>query len=181
MSEPAGLIEEPPVHLKTKKPMRIITLFFVIVFLALSVLAWNIVSDTRMLSGRVKKAKDEISAVKQEQDALLKYKSQTPLSLDKFYLEVFSDIKELFFYYRAASEIKIIGSKDHVNTREFFKESQHKGIRYVDVLCRLDLKNQPDAYLFDRLCKLLKPRPIEVLEVSLEKNILNLTVRLYGT
>ena len=49
--------------------------------------------DTRLLSGQVKKAKNEISAVKQEKDALLKYKSQTPLSLEKLYLEVFNDIK----------------------------------------------------------------------------------------
>ena len=161
--------------------MRIITFIFVIVTLALSVLTWNIVLDTRLLSGQVKKAKDEISAVKLEKDALLKYKSQIPLSLDKFYLEVFSDIKELSSYYRAVSEIKIIGSKDLVNTQEFFKESQYMGIRYIDVLCRLDLKNQPDTYLFDMFYKMLKSRSIEVLEVSLEKNILNLTMRLYGS
>lgn len=161
--------------------MRIITLLFVIVTLALSVLVWNIVLDTRLLSGQVKKAKNEIGAVKREQDVLLKYKSQTPLSLDNFYLEVFSDIKELSSYYRAVSEIKIIGSKDLVNTREFFKESQYKGIKYVDVLCQLDFRGQPDIYLFDMLYKMLKPRPVEVLEVSLEKNILNLTMRLYGT
>ena len=160
--------------------MRIITFLFVIVTLALSVLTWNIVLDTRLLSGQVKKVKDEISAVKLEKDALLKYKSQTPLSLDKFYLEVFSGIKERSFYYRVASEIKIIGSKDLVNTQEFFKESQYKGIRYVDVLAKVDLKNQPDTYLFDMLYNMLKSRPIEVLEVRLEKNILNLTMRLYG-
>ena len=161
--------------------MRIITFLFVIVTLALSVLTWNIVLDTRLLSGQVKKVKDEISAVKLEKDALFKYKSQTPLSLDRFYLEVFSDIKELSSYYRAVSEIKIIGSKDLVNTQEFFKESQYKGIRYVDVLCQLDLKNQPDTYLFDVLYKMLKSRPIEILGVRLEKNILNLTMRFYGS
>jgi len=141
---------------------------------------WNLTLDTRLLSGQVKKAKDEISAVKQEKDALLKYKSQAPLPLDKFYLEVFSDIKELSSYYRAVSEIKIIGARDLVNTQEFFRESQYKGIRYVDVLAQVDLKNQPDTYLFDMLYKMLKSRPIEVLDVSLEKNILNLTMRLYG-
>ncbi len=160
--------------------MRIITFIFVIVTLILSVLVWNFTSDARFLSGQAKNTAERISAVKQEQDTLLKYKSQTPLSLDKFYLEVFSDIKEISSYYRAASEIKIIGSKDLVNTQEFFKESQYMGIRYVDVLCRLDLKNQPDTYLFDALYKMLKSRSIEVLEVSLEKNILNLTMRLYG-
>jgi len=174
-------MREPLVHSITFKPMRTITFLFVIVTLALSLLVWNITLDTRLLSGRIKKAKDKISAVKQEKDALFKYKSQTPLSLDKFYLEVFNDIKELSSYYHVASEIKIIGSKDLVNTQEFFKESQYKGIRYVDVLCQLDLKNQLDTYLFDTLCKMLKSRPIEVLEVRLEKNILNLTMRLYGT
>ena len=160
--------------------MRIIIFLFVIVTLILSALVWNFTSDTRFLSGQAKNTAGRISVVKQEQDALLKYKSQTPLSLDKFYLEVFSDIKELFSYYRAASEIKIIGSKDLVNTQEFFKESQYKGIRYVDVLAQVDLKNQPDTYLFDMLYKMLKSRPIEILEVRLEKNILNLTMRLYG-
>ena len=160
--------------------MRIIIFLFVIVTLILSALVWNFTSDARFLSGQAKNTAGRISAVKQEQDALLKYKSQIPLSLDKFYLEVFSDIKELSSYYRAVSEIKIIGSKDLVNTQEFFKESQYKGIRYVDVLCRFDFRDQPDTYLFDRVYKMLKSKPIEILEVSLEKNILNLTMRLYG-
>jgi len=160
--------------------MRIITFIFVIVILALSVLVWNFTLDSRFISGQAKNTAGRISAVKQEQGTLLKYKSQTPLSLDKFYLEVFSDIKELSSYYHAASEIKIIGAKDLVNIQDFFKESRYKGIRYVDLLCQLDLKNQPDPYLFDMLYKMLKSRPIEILEASLEKNILNLTMRLYG-
>lgn len=160
--------------------MRIITFIFVIASLAISIWTWNITQDTRFLNGQVKKAKDEISVVKQESDGLLKYKNQTAFSLDKFYLEVFNDIKEISSYYHAASEIKIIGSKDLVNTQEFFKEFQYKGIRYVDLLCQLDLKDQLGMYLFDTLYKILKSRPIEVLEVRLEKNILNLTMRLYG-
>lgn len=161
--------------------MRIITFLFVIVTLILSVLVWNFTSDTRFLSGQAKNTAGRISAVKQGQDTLLKYKSQAPVPLEKFYLEVFNDIKELSSYYRAASEIKIIGARDLVNTQEFFKESRYKGIRYIDVLCQFDLKNQPDTYLFDILYKMLKSRPIEVLEASLEKNILNLTMRLYGS
>lgn len=160
--------------------MRIITFLFVAVILVLSVLLWNFASDTRFLSRQAKDTAERISSVKQEKDALLKYKSQAALALDKFYLGVFNDIKELTFYYRAASEIKIIGARDLINIQDFFKESQYKGIRHVDLLCRLDLRNQPDTYLFDMLCKMLKSRSIEVLEVSLEKNILNLTMRLYG-
>ncbi len=160
--------------------MRIITFLFVIVTLASSVLIWNLVLDTSGLSGQIKKTTERITAVKQEQDALLKYKSQSALALEKFYLEVFNDINELSSYYRAASEVKIIEAKDLVNIKDFFKESQYKGIRYVDVLCRIDFRGQPDTYLFDMLYKMLKSRPIDVLEASLEKNILNLTMRLYG-
>lgn len=161
--------------------MRIITFLFAIIILVLSVLLWNFTSDARFISRQIKKTAERITAVKQEQDALLKYKSQGVLGLEKFYLELFNDIKEISFYYRAASEIKIIGARDLVNMQEFFKESQYKGIRYVDVLCRFDLRGQPDMYLFDTLYKMLKSRPIEMREVSLEKNIFNLTMRLYGS
>jgi len=161
--------------------MRIITFIFVIIILVLSVLLWNLTLDTRFLSGQIKKAAERIAVVKREQGSLLKYKSQSALALEKFYLEVFNDIKEISFYYRGACEVKIIEAKDLVNIGDFFKESQYKGIKYVDLLCRFDLKNHPDAYLFDTLYKMLKSRPIEVLEVSLEKNILSLTMRLYGS
>jgi len=160
--------------------MRIITFLFVIVALALSVLLWNFTSDARFLSGQAKNTAARISAVKQEQDTLLKYKSQAPDPLEKFYLQVFNDIKELSFYYRTPSEVKIIEAKELVNIKEFFKESQYKGIRYVDLLCRFDLRSQPDMYLFDTLYKVLMSRPIELMELNLEKNILNLTMRLYG-
>jgi hypothetical protein len=160
--------------------MRIITFLFVMIILVLSVLLWNFSLDTRFLSGQIKNAAERIITVKQEQDALLKYKSQAPLPLEQFYLEVFNDIKEFSSYYRAACEVKIIDAKDIVNIQDFFKESQYKGIRYVDVLARVDLRSQPDTYLFDTLYKILKSRPIEVLEARLEKNILNLTMRLYG-
>jgi len=165
---------------KLLKPMRITTFLFVIVILALSILVWHFTSDNRFLSRQAKNTVERTSAVKQEKDALLKYKSQASLPLEKFYLEVFNDIKELSSYYRAASEVKIVEAKDLVNIQDFFKESQYRGIRCVDVVCRFDLKNQPDTYLFDTLYKMLKSRPIEVLEARLEKNILNLTMRLYG-
>lgn len=142
---------------------------------------WNISLDTRLLNGRIKKAAEEIAAVKQKSDNLKRYKNETALSLDKFYLKVFNDIKEICFYYNAGCEININNSKDFVDTKEFFKASEYKGIRRVDILCRIDMKSQPDVYLFDMLCRMLKSRPIEILEVNLEKDTLNLTMRLYGT
>ena len=92
--------------------MKRITLIFVITLLALIVLLWNLVSDTRTLNSGIKSAVDEISQVKREETTLLKYKSEKPLPLEKFYLEVFNDIKELSFYYRAPSEVKIIGASN---------------------------------------------------------------------
>jgi len=160
--------------------MKRITLIFVITLLALIVLLWNLVSDTRTFNSGIKSAVDEISQVKREEVTLLKYKSEKPLSLEKFYLEVFNDIKELSFYYRAPSEVKIIGAKDLIGIRNFFKEYQYKGIKYVDLLCSLDLRKQRDTYLLDALYKMLKSKPLDVLDVSLEKSILNITMRLYG-
>jgi len=153
----------------------------VITLLALIVLLWNLVSDTRTLNSGIKSAIDEISQVKKEETTLLKYKSEKPLPLEKFYLEVFNDIKEISFYYRVPCEVKIIGAKDLVGIRSFFKESQYKGIKHVDLLCSFDLRKQRDTYSLDALYRMLKSRPLDVLDVSLEKSILNITMRLYGT
>ena len=67
--------------------MKRITLIFVITLLALIVLLWNLVLDTRTLNSGIKSAIDEISQVKKEETTLLKYKSEKPLSLEKFYLD----------------------------------------------------------------------------------------------
>ena len=160
--------------------MRIITFIFVIVTLSISIWIWNFTSTTRLLYGRMKNAAGQVSSLKEEQGALSGYKSEQGLSLDKFYLEIFNDINEISSYYHIDSEISIVNSKDLVNTEEFFKESRYKGIRYLDLLCRLDLKDKPDTYLFEMLYKILKQKPIEILEVRLDKNNLNLTLRLFG-
>jgi len=161
--------------------MKRITFIFVVTFSALIILLWNLASDTRTLNRGIKSAAYEISQIKKEQADLVKYKSERSLSLEKFYLEVFNDMKEFSFYYRAPCEVKIIGAKDLVGIRNFFKESQYKGIRYVDLLCSFDLRKQRDTYLLDALYKMLKSRPLDVLNVSIEKSILNITMRLYGT
>jgi hypothetical protein len=161
--------------------MKKITLIFVITLLALIVLLWNFVSDTRTLNRGIKSAADEISQIKKEQGTLVKFKSGKPLTLEKFYLEVFNDMKELSFYYRVPCEVKIIGAKDLVGIRNFFKESQYKGIKYVDLLSSFDLRKQRDTYLLDAFYKMLKSRPLDVLDVSVEKGIVSITLRLYGT
>jgi len=61
--------------------MKRITLIFVITLLALIVLLWNLVSDTRTLNSGIKSAIDEISQVKKEETTLVKYKSEKPLPL----------------------------------------------------------------------------------------------------
>ena len=161
--------------------MRIITCLFLILALAVSFGIWKISLNTHLLNSRIEMAEKEVSRIEQGSNGLDKYKDAQGISLEKFYPEVFSDIKEISSYYRADSEIKIIGAKDFVNTEEFFKESQYKGVRYADISVHVDLKAQPDAYLIAVLCKLAKIRPIEILGLNLEKDMLNLTLRLYGT
>ena len=51
---------------------------------------------------------------------------------------------------------------------------------YADILCRIGLKDYHDAYLFEAFYKIIKNKPIEILEVEIEKDVLNLTMRLYG-
>ncbi len=160
--------------------MKRITLIFVVTLSALMVLLWNLASEINTINRGVKNAVSEISQIKKEQATLVKYKSEKPLSLEKFYLEVFNDIKELSFYYRAPCEVKVIGAKDLVNIRNFFKESQYKGIKQVDLSCSFDLKKQRNAYLLDALYKMLKSKPLDVLDVSIEKGIVTVTMRLYG-
>ena len=160
--------------------MKRITLIFVVTLLTLMVLLWNLASEIGTINRGIKNAVSEISQIKKEQATLVKYKSEKPLSLEKFYLEVFNDIKEISFYYRAPSELKVIGAKDLVNIRNFFKESQYKGIKYVDLSCSFDLRKQRNAYLLDALYKMLKSKPIDVLDVRVEKGIFSITMRLYG-
>ena len=62
----------------------------------------------------------------------------------------------------------------------FFKPSQYRGIRCVDVSCRIDLKDLSDTYLFEALYKIIRNKPIDILDVEIEKDAVNLTMRLYG-
>jgi hypothetical protein len=161
--------------------MRIITCFFLFLTLAVSFGIWTTTSNTHLLDSRIEKAAEEITAMNQESMGLDKYKDEQAIMLDKFYPEVFNDINEISSYYHADSEVKIIAAKDLVNTREFFKPSQYKGINYVDILCQVDLKDQPDTYLFVAFYKMAQSMPIEILGLNLEKNILSVTMRLYGS
>lgn len=152
-----------------------------ILLLALMVLLWNLAADINMLNNGIKNAVKEISRIKLEQAMLVKYKAEKPLSLEKFYLEVFNDIKEISFYYRAPVEVKIVGAKDLVNIRSFFKESLYKGIKQIDLTCSFDLRKQRNSYLLDALYKMLKSKPLSILDISLEKGFVILTMRLYGS
>ena len=175
VSEAAGLLS------KLLKTMRIITFLFWILISVLLVLLCTFAADTRVLNDGIKRTTAAISAVRKEQDVLSRYQSEKPLSLEKLYLQLFNRAKEFSFYYRLGCEVKILGAKDLVNIREFFnKESQYKGISCVDVLCRVELKKQQDVYLLNAFYKMFKSMPVDVLEARLEKNTLNLTLRLYG-
>jgi len=161
--------------------MRIITCLFLILALALSFRIWRISLNANLVNSRVELAEKEITRIEQELRGLDNYKDEQGIALEKLYPELYSEIKEVCSYYRVESEVKIIGAKDLANTESFFKDSQYKGVRCVDILAQIDLKSQIDTYLITILSKLTKLRPIELLELSLEKDKLNLTLRLYGT
>jgi len=160
--------------------MRIITSFFLVVILAASFGIWRLTLDTHAQKSRIKNAEKIGAALKAESVSLDKYKDGKSLPLDKFCLEVFNDIKEISFYYHTDSEIKVIEARDLVNTEEFFRPSEYKGIRYVDILCQIGVKDSLDMYLFEVIHKVIKNKPIEILGLRIEKDVLNLTMRLYG-
>ena len=171
---------EPVMSPLTWRFMRIIICAFLIVTLAMSFGIWKLTSETHALTSYIRDAQNTIWALKKESRDIAKYKDAQGLSLDKFYPEVFNDIKEISFYYRVPSEIKIIEAKDLVNLLEFFKPSQYRGIRCVDMLCQIGLKDPLDIYSFEALYKIMKNRPLEILGVEIENGVLNLTMRLYG-
>jgi len=160
--------------------MKMIICIFLVISLAASFGIWKLASNTRLCTSQIKNAEGIIAGLKLESKNLDKYKCEKSLPLDKFYLQVFNDLKEISFYYHASSEIKVLEAKDLVATEDFFKPSQYEGIRYVDILCRIDLKNSHNLYLFEMLYKIIKNKPIEILEVEVGKDTLNVTMRLYG-
>ena len=160
--------------------MRIIAGFFTITAFIAFLWTWELFKDTRILNNEIKRANEEVSGINSELEGLLKYKNGTGQPLAKFYLGVFNDIKEICSYYDTASEIKIVSGKDLTNVEEFFNESQYRGIKYVDVLCRFGLKSLDEVHLFYVLYETVKREPIRILDVRIENNTVVLTMRLYG-
>lgn len=148
--------------------------------LALSSAGWQKFQDMRALTSRIKKAEQETILLREECERLSKYKEEIGLSLSKFYLKIFNDIREACIYYGAPCEIKIIGAKDFVDTQDYFKPSEYRGIKSVDALCQITLSNVSNADLTGIIYKIIKFNPVEVLEAKIEKNTLSLILRLYG-
>ncbi|MDD4183743.1 MAG: hypothetical protein PHT53_08025 [Candidatus Omnitrophica bacterium] len=160
--------------------MRIIICFFLVLALAVCSGIWKAFSDTKEVYGRIRGLEKELSAISEETKALDRYTSEAAGRLEELYAETFCDIKEICAYYHADCEIKISGEKDLVNIRDFFKASKYKGIHYIDILARVDLKNQPDVYAVSVIYNALKTRPVEIQKLNLEKDVLSLSLRLYG-
>lgn len=141
---------------------------------------WKLSQNTGILNSQIEKAKEEISRINIESKGLAKYKDEKPARLAKLYLDVFNNIRKISGYYNAESLVKIAGSTNGVDIEQFFSPAQYKGIRYVDLLCQINLKDTPDKYLLGMLYEMTKNKPISISEIKIEKNMLNLTIRLYG-
>jgi len=160
--------------------MRVLISIFVAINLFGTFVIWSLTADTRLFRRSIKDVQEGIDRIKEESSRLLEYRDEKGLSLDKFYLEVYNDIKEVSFYYTASSDIKVPGVKDYVKFEKYFNPSQYKGIRHMDVMCQVSLKGLQDTYFIETLLKVIKNRPIEVIELKTENNNLDLTMRLYG-
>lgn len=160
--------------------MRIITYFFLVLILALSSAGWQKFQAARTLEGRAKKDEQEVILLKGKYKSLSRYKEEPAGPLAGFYPEVFNNLREACLYYGAPCEIKIPGAKDFVDTQDFFKDSEYKGVKSVDALCQIKLTGISDADLSGIIYKIIKFNPVEILEVKLEKDTLSLTMRLYG-
>ena len=160
--------------------MKTTICIFLVITAIISFGIWRLTSNTLLFTSQIRSAEKIITALKLESKGLDKYKCEQGLPLDKFYLGIFNDIKEVSFYYHASSEIKVLEAKDLVATEDFFKPSQYRGIRCVDILCQIGLKDPLDIYSFEALYKIMKNKPVEILGVEIENGVLNLTMRLYG-
>ncbi len=160
--------------------MRIITGFFIIISLAVCLLTSRFFKDTRALNKEIKKVQNKITMIDTEYKSLAKYKDSAVVSLSRFYVDVFNNIKQISVYYNSECRIKIIGCRDLVSIEEFFKPSEYKGVRCVDVLSQLNLEEPSSVYLFEMFYEMAKTMPLEITEVKIEKNTVNLTTRLYG-
>jgi len=160
--------------------MRIVIAVMLAITLVASLGVWKLTSDTRVLDRQIKKTEKEIVGLKARANDIEKYKDEEGVDLSRSYFELFNDIKEISFYYHVASEVKILGAKDLSDIESLSKPSQYNGIRCVDIACRINLKNSSGSLLFETLYKIVRNKPVEILDVRVEKDAINLTMRLYG-
>ena len=168
-----------PSRLKGRN-MKIAIAVILVITLIVSFGIWKLTSDTHILNSQIKTVGKEVAGIKTQTNDLGKYKDEEGIDLNRSYFELFNDIKEISFYYHVASEVKILGAKDLTGIEELSKPSQYKGIRCVDIICRINLKDSADTSLFETLYKIVRNKPVEILDIKIEKDAVNLTMRLYG-
>jgi len=160
--------------------MRTITIFLIIVSIALSLMAWNSFQKKSLINNRIRKANEEIALLNLEYKGLKQYKDKAPIALTRLYLDIFNSIKEISGYCNTVSAIKIPGVNDAANIEQSFKDSAYKGIRYVDVLCEVTFKDALDEHFLPMFYEMINLKAVSILGVNLEKDKLTLTMRLYG-
>ena len=143
-------------------------------------MSWNSFQQKNLINNRVRKTGEEITLLNLEYKGLKQYKDKVPISLTRLYLDLLNNIKEISNYSNAVSIIKISGANEGTDIEQFFKTSAYKGIRYVDVLCEVNFKDELDMHFLPMFYEMIKLKPISLLEVGLDKDRLILTMRLYG-
>ena len=143
-------------------------------------MSWNSFQQKNLINNRVRKTGEEITLLNLEYEGLKQYKNKAPISLTRLYLDLLNNIKEISNYSNALSLIKIPGTNDNTDIEQFFKASAYKGIRYMDVLCEVNFKEELDKHFLPMFYEMIKLKPVTLLEISLKEDRLTLKLRLYG-
>ncbi|HAH20148.1 MAG TPA: hypothetical protein DCL49_04495 [Candidatus Omnitrophica bacterium] len=160
--------------------MKLIILGVVLLLGFISVQTAKLFGEGVRMTSELRNVKSDIVKYNAELAAIDSYKNAPAKPLTIFYVEILNKVKSLAGYYEAIGNVQIVGAKDLVNIEQFFKDSVFHGVKYVDVLCRVDFKGRADGMVFDYFYEIQESNPVEIIGVKIEKTVVNIQMRLYG-
>ena len=160
--------------------MKLIILGVVVILAFISVQVVNLWDKTARLTTELRVVSNEIATYNSELTKIAGYKDARPALLTNLYVEILNKVKAVAAYYEAIGEVRIPGAEDLVNIEQSFKDSVFHGVKYVDVLCKIDFKGKNDGSIFDYFYEIQKNNPVEIVGVKIEKTAVNIQMRLYG-
>lgn len=160
--------------------MRLFILGVVVILGFISVQMVQLFGKTAQLAADLRLANSEITKYDAELKKIAGYKESKGEVLTKLYVEILNKVKAVAGYYEATGEVQISGAQDLVNIEQFSKDSIFHGVKYMDVVCRVDFKGKSDSSVFDYFYEIQKNNPVDILGIKIEKTVVNIQMRLYG-